>query len=68
LTSKKGVKMKIDFTATIKEVKSRTGVDLEKTGRLVIEFTPLDETLDLLNRLHRPDKTVLITIDDNDYA
>jgi len=53
----------ISFECIIKEIKSRTGADLDKTGRLVIEFIPTNHILNGLNELHIPDEGVKITIE-----
>ena len=55
----------IQFEGTIKEIKSRIDVDNNKHGRLVIEFLPSNKTLNELNKIHKPEKTVFVFLTEN---
>ena len=55
----------IQFEGTIKEIKSRIDVDNNKHGKLLIEFLPTDKTLNDLNKIHKPEKTVFVFITEN---
>jgi len=55
----------IQFEGTIKEIKSRIDVDNNKHGKIVIEFQPTNKTLNDINKIHKPEKTVFIFIAEN---
>ena len=54
--------MQVIFSALIKEIKTKSLVSLDKEARLVLQFQPTDDILDKLNRIHKPDELVEITI------
>ncbi len=47
--------MKVTFEALIKEIKTKSLVSLDKEARLVLQFSPTDDILNKLNRIHKPD-------------
>lgn len=58
--------MKVAFEALIKQVTVKSLVCGEKEARLLLEFKPKDEDIDMLNQLHKPDDQVMIVIMDKD--
>lgn len=54
--------MKVSFSALIKSVTTKSLRSLDKGSQMVLEFQPDDELIDKINRLHKPDKLVIITI------
>ena len=54
--------MQVTFSALIKEIKTKSLVSLDKEARLVLQFQPTDNILDKLNRIHKPDSLVTVTI------
>lgn len=58
--------MKVAFKGLIKQLNIKSLVCGEKEARLTIDFTPEDETLSELNKLHKPDAQVMIVIMDDD--
>ena len=56
--------MTVEFQAEIKELKQRTGVDAEKTGRLVLEFVPTDKTIIALSTIYKPGEIVYVSMSD----
>ncbi len=54
--------MGVSFSALIKSVTTKSLVSLDKGSQMVLEFQPNDELIDKINRLHRPDRNVTITI------
>jgi len=54
--------MKVSFEVLIKELKIKSLVSLDKEARLVLQFQPTDDVLDKLNRIHKPDEVVKVTI------
>jgi len=55
--------MKVTFLALIKQITSKSLVALEKESRLILDFKPDDDILDKINRLHKADELVQITIE-----
>ena len=58
--------MEVSFSALIKSVLSKSLRSLDKGGQIVLEFQPTDELLDKINRLHKPDALVNITIQEEE--
>lgn len=58
--------MKVAFKGLIKNVNVKSLVCGEKEARLMIDFTPDNETLGELNKLHKPDAQVYIVIMDKE--
>ena len=56
--------MQVKFEALIKEIKTKSLVSLDKEARLVLQFSPTDDILDKLNRIHKPDELVKVVISD----
>jgi len=54
--------MEVKFLALIKSVNSKSLVSLEKETRLLLEFKSDNDILNKINRLHKPDELVEITI------
>lgn len=58
--------MEVSFSCLIKSVLSKSLRSLDKGGQIVLEFQPTDELLDKINRLHKPDSLVKITIQEEE--
>jgi len=59
--------MKVTFEALIKQNAIKSLVSGDKGSRLTLEFNAEnDEIMDKINRLHRANATVKITIEEND--
>lgn len=58
--------MEVSFSCLIKSVLSKSLRSLDKGGQIVLEFQPTDELLDKINRIHKPDKLVTITIQEEE--
>jgi len=57
--------MQAQFPALIKQITSKSLVSGDKSARVILEIdSPADELLDSLNRLHRADGLVKVTIED----
>ena len=56
--------MEVKFEALIKELKIKSLVSLDKEARIVLQFQPSDDILDKLNRIHKPDELVKVTIEE----
>jgi len=57
--------MKAQFLALIKQITSKSLVSGDKSARVILEFdAPSDELMDSLNRLHKGDGLVKVTIED----
>jgi len=54
--------MEVKFLALIKSVNSKSLVSLEKETRLLLEFKSDNDILNKINRLHKPDELVEVTI------
>jgi len=54
--------MKISFLALIKKMEQKSLVSLDKECRLTLQFQADDDIIDKINRLHKPDELVNITI------
>ena len=54
--------MEVSFNALIKSVTTKSLRSLDKGSSMVLEFQPTDELIDKINRLHKPDSLVKITI------
>lgn len=61
-----GKKVKVAFTALIREIKNKSLVSGDKTTRVTLEFDSNDKTgiLNNLNELHRADELVTVVIMD----
>jgi len=58
--------MSVTFEALIKQNAIKSLVSGDKHARLTLEFEASnDETIDMINRLHRADATVRVTIENN---
>lgn len=58
--------MKVNFQAQIKTVTIKSLVSLDKSARIDLEFQPSDELIDKINRLHKPDSLINITIQEEE--
>ena len=58
--------MKIAFEALIKQLTVKSLVSGDKEGRLLLEFLPKNETLNILNQLHSADKMVYVVVMDKE--
>jgi len=59
--------MKAEFDALVKDLRVRSLASMDKSVWLKLEFNdPGDELMDSLNRLHRPDELVKVTIEKGD--
>jgi len=54
--------MEVSFSALIKSITTKSLRSLDKGSQMVLEFQPDDELLDKINRLHKADSLVKITI------
>jgi len=54
--------MEVTFLALIKQITSKSLVSLDKECQLILRFQADDNILDKLNRLHKPDELVEISI------
>jgi len=54
--------MEVKFLALIKQITSKSLVSLDKECQLILRFQADDSVLDKLNRLHKPDELVEITV------
>lgn len=54
--------MEVQFLALIKQITSKSLVSLDKECQLILRFQADDDILDKLNRLHKPDELVEITV------
>ena len=58
------MKMTVEFEALIKQVATKSLVSMDKQVWLKLEFcNPSDELMDKINRLHKPDETVKVRIE-----
>jgi len=59
--------MQAQFPALIKQITSKSLVSGDKSARVILEFdAPSDELMDSLNRLHKPDEMVKVTIEEDE--
>lgn len=58
--------MKIAFEALIKQLTVKSLVSGDKEGRLLLEFLPKNEMLNILNQLHSADKMVYVVVMDKE--
>ena len=59
--------MQAQFLALIKQITSKSLVSGDKSARVILEFdAPSDELMDSLNRLHKPDEMVKVTIEEDE--
>ena len=56
--------MKVAFEALIKKKSEKSLVSGDKEAELVLRFIPTVEILDCLNRLHKADEMVRVSIED----
>lgn len=54
--------MEVKFLALIKQITSKSLVSLDKECQLILRFQADDDILDKLNRLHKPDELVEISV------
>uniref|UniRef100_A0A6H1ZTG8 Uncharacterized protein n=1 Tax=viral metagenome TaxID=1070528 RepID=A0A6H1ZTG8_9ZZZZ len=54
--------MQVNFEALIKKMEQKSLVSLDKECRLTLQFQADDDIIDKINRLHKPDELVNITI------
>ena len=54
--------MEVKFEALIKKMEQKSLVSLDKECRLTLQFQADDDIIDKINRLHKPDELVNITI------
>jgi len=54
--------MEVKFEALIKKMEQKSLVSLDKECRLTLQFQADDDVINKINRLHRPDELVNITI------
>ena len=54
--------MQVNFEALIKKMEQKSLVSLDKECRLILQFQADDDIIDKINRLHKPDELVNITI------
>lgn len=52
----------MQFEAQFREIKVGRSASEDKVGRVVLEFRPTDELVDMLNRLYEPDAEVQVVI------
>jgi len=57
--------MEVKFLALIKQITSKSLVSLDKECQLILRFQADGDVLDKLNRLHKPDELVEISIKEN---
>ena len=55
--------MEVEFEAQIIKIDIRKCATQDKEGKLWLEFLPLDDLVDKLNRLMRVDETVRVRIE-----
>jgi len=60
--------MKVAFEAMIKEIKNKSLVSGDRATRVILEFDSNDKTtiLNDLNKLHHPDKAIMVVIMDEE--
>ena len=59
--------MQAQFPALIKQITSKSLISGDKSARVILEFdAPSDELMDSLNRLHKPDEMVKVTIEEDE--
>ena len=60
--------MKIAFEALIKQLTVKSLVSGDKEGRLLLEFLPGNEMLNILNQLHSADRMVFVVVMDKESS
>ena len=58
--------MEVSFSCLIKSVTTKSLRSLDKGSSMILEFQPTNELIDKINRIHRADKFVKITIQEEE--
>jgi len=56
--------VKVAFKSLVKQLTTKSLVSGDKESRLILQFTPTDDILNKINKLHKADDSIMVVLMD----